>query len=92
MTLLELKDLHRKEIPLRYVNEYSGAAVFERPEFQGSGRVERPVEFRIEHSALGKRNIQVKLLGGLDYPLLPVLRRLKEHISHLDERGMLPRQ
>ena len=92
MTLLELKNLHRKEIPLRYVNEYSGAAVFEKPDFQGSGRVEHPVEFRIEHSALGKRDIRVKLFGSLDYPLLPILRHLKEHISDLDSRGMLPRQ
>ena len=92
MTILELKNLHRKEIPLRYVSEYSGAAVFEKPDFQGSGRVERPVEFRIEHSAFGKRDIRVKLFGGLDYPLLPVLRNLKEHISDLDKRGMLPQQ
>lgn len=91
MELLELKNLNRKDIPLQYISEFSCAAVFRKPAYQGSGSIESPVEFRIEQSPFGKKEVYVKLLGSFDYPLLPMIRHLKEHISDLDRKGLLPR-
>jgi hypothetical protein len=86
MKVLEIKNITKKNIPLHYRNEFSALAVMELPPHKHE---ETPMEFTVEHSATGDLHISVNLLEKIDYPLLPALRRLKDHIRDLERRGFL---
>jgi hypothetical protein len=86
MRVLEIKNITKKNIPLHYRNEFSGMAVMELPPDK---REEKPLEFILERSATGDLHIKVHLLESIDYPLLPALRHLREHIFDMERRGKL---
>jgi hypothetical protein len=86
MRVLEIKDISKKNIPLHYRNEFSARAVMELPQH---AQPETPMEFSLERSATGDLHIRVQLLEKIDYPLLPAIRRLKDHIRELERRGKL---
>jgi len=86
MKVIHLKNLDKKDIPLHYRNEFSGEALL-----SGMGKeVEKRIEFIIERLPTGQKEITVKVLDGLDYPLAPVIKNLKHHIDQLDKEGKLP--
>jgi hypothetical protein len=87
MKVVSLNSLSRKESPIQYRRVFSGSAVFE---IFGSQTPEKQVEFTIEHHAHGTPSIHVHLADEVDYPLLPVLSELKQHIREMDKRGHLP--
>lgn len=86
MKFQALRDIVKKDIPLHYRNEYSATAVFVEP---GPREIQTPVEFVIERSATGKKDIRVHFPTHPNYPLIPVLKALKEAIAHLDGQGQL---
>ena len=86
MKVLQIKDITKKNIPLHYRNEFKGSAVFE---YIPQKQEESPVEFTLEHSASGNIDISVKILKKINYPLLPALKSLKEHIRYLEKQGKL---
>ena len=86
MRIVELLNISRKETPLFYRRVYSAKAVFESPR----GRIEKDVQFTVEHRPVGGVDIQVDRIDNLGYPLLPVVRELKTYIADLDKRGTLP--
>ena len=49
-----------------------------------------PIEFVLELSPFGTNEVSVTLLGQTDYPLVPAIKLLKEHISEMDRAGQLP--
>ena len=87
MKLVELVNLSRKDNLILYRREYSAEAVFETPSKQ---RVNKRIEFILEHSALGSKQVQVSLLEDINYPLVNTLASLKTCIMEMDEKGQLP--
>jgi hypothetical protein len=81
-----IEQLTKKDIPLYYRNEYEGLGDLE---FPTGERLRVPLEFTVEIKPTGERVIAVKLKERIDYPLLPVLRALKEKIKILESNGDL---
>jgi hypothetical protein len=86
MKVLEIKNMLRKEVPLYYRRDFTGTAVLEIP----LKIVESPVEFTIETGPTGKKDIEITIRNTIDYPLIPLVKGLKEYISDLDQEGKLP--
>ncbi len=86
MKVLEIKDIVRKDVPIYYRRLFTGTAVLEildKP-------LEHRIEFTIETKPTGTRETTVSLVDNLDYPLVPVIKELKDFISGLDRSGALP--
>jgi hypothetical protein len=86
MKILELKDISRKETHIYYRRIFNGTAVMElmhKP-------VEKRIEFIIETTPMGKKNISVSLIDHVEYPLMPLLHSLRHKIAELDAEGVLP--
>lgn len=86
MRVLEIRDITKKHLHIHYRNEFKGAAVFE---YSKNNREEIPVEFAVEHSANGSVDISARMLEKLNYPLLPAMKSLKDHIRSLERKGKL---
>ncbi len=86
MEVLEIKNLFREETGLYYRRNFTGLAVIELP----IKTIEAPLDFIIEVSPLGTKNVDVTLKEKIDYPLLPVLKKIKEFINNLEKEGKLP--
>jgi len=86
MKILEIRDITKKHLHLHYRNEFRGAAVFE---YTKNNTEEIPVEFSIEHSATGAVDISARMLKKINYPLLPAIKSLKDHIRELEKTGKL---
>ncbi len=86
MKLIEMRDIVRKDIPIYYRRLFTGIAVFSMLD----RAKEIPVQFSIEVSPAGKKEIAIQLMNEPDYPLLPLIKTLKEHVIQLDQNGGLP--
>ncbi|MBQ4498180.1 MAG: hypothetical protein IKK38_10190 [Spirochaetaceae bacterium] len=86
MDVLEIKNLYREETGLYYRRNFTGLAVIELP----IKTIEVPLDFIIEVGPLGNRDFDIELKEKIDYPLLPVMKKLKEYIELLDKEGKLP--
>jgi hypothetical protein len=86
MKIVSIKDICRKDVPIYYRMLYTGTAVFELM----NKTVERQIDFSIEIKPTGNKEISVKLLEAVDYPLVPLTRELKNFITNLDRSGGLP--
>jgi len=86
MTLIDIKDIQRKDSPVHYRNEYNGTALFDLP---GDPSKAVPVNFSIEHTATGTVNFSVTFPEHLDYPLLPLKKSLMTHVKKLYDEGSL---
>jgi hypothetical protein len=86
MRVVELKDLRKKDTPLHYIREWNGVAVLER----GGRTVEKPFVCSIERRPVGAPDITARFLEDPEWPLLPLLRSLKELLAELDKNGSLP--
>ena len=49
-----------------------------------------PIEFVLELSPYGTQQVSVSFLGPTDYPIIPAINLLREHIVDLDRKGSLP--
>ncbi|HDQ14491.1 MAG TPA: hypothetical protein ENN41_06730 [Sediminispirochaeta sp.] len=86
MKVLHIKDIQKKNVPLHYRNEFKGSAMLE---FSPQRREEAPIEFSVEHQATGEVDISARVLNKINYPLVPVLKSLKEYIRTLEREGKL---
>ncbi|HNY17165.1 MAG TPA: hypothetical protein PK542_10790 [Treponemataceae bacterium] len=86
MTILALNDIIRKENFIYYRREFTANALIELPGHQGVSQI----EFTIETEPTGRKDIRVHLIDSIDYPLLPIVKQLKEYILGLDHEGRLP--
>ncbi len=86
MKVVELRDLRRKETPLHYIREYSGTAVLER----AGVRIEQAIVFTIERRPLGSPEVSARFLEDPEWPLLPLLRGVRDLAVKLDKEGRLP--
>ncbi len=87
MKILELTELVRKDMPIDYRREYTGTAVLETPDRQS---IRRRFSCTLEHAPTGGVSVRVSLLEAVDYPLVPLIRLLKQQIGELDRSGRLP--
>ncbi len=84
MELLEIKDILKKDIPLHYREDFSCTAVF--ADKRSPKNVEIPVDFSLEHNALGQKDVIVTIKKeDLDYPLLPIKKSIQQYILDLDK-------
>lgn len=86
MKVVSVKDIVRKDVPIYYRRLFSGTAVFDIME----EHLERRIEFTIETTPMGTNQVSVNLAETLEYPLVPVLRELRDFITALDKKGALP--
>ncbi len=86
MTVLGISDITRKENFIYYRREFKAQALIDLPGKKHSGEI----EFTIETAPTGKKEISVTILDSVDYPLIPIMRNLKEFIKNLDSTGALP--
>jgi hypothetical protein len=87
MEVIGFRQLNKKDVPLRYRNEFSGLAVFKT---DSEKTIEKKVTFVLERMANGKRDVTIDIQDDIDYPLLPIVKNLKSYILDLDEKGQLP--
>jgi hypothetical protein len=86
MKVVELKDLHRRNTAVDYIKELTAVAVME---WKGH-RDEADVTITLEHKPIGPPEVRVKLLDSVDWPLMPVLKAIREEIAQLESQGKLP--
>ena len=55
-----------------------------------SSSTEAKIEFALEMSPYGGYDVSVRFLDNTDYPVIPAIKLLKEHIKTLDRTGRLP--
>ncbi|MCA1755544.1 MAG: hypothetical protein LC641_12800 [Spirochaeta sp.] len=86
MKVIGIRDIQRKEAAIEYRRMYTGTATLS---LNGAGSIDVPIEFTLEHTALGSIDISVNLLREIEYPVLPVINDLKEYIHRLSTTGQL---
>lgn len=86
MKILDISEINRKENFIYYRREFTAKVVFALP-----GRnTNANIEFIIETAPTGKKNIQIKFIDSIDYPLLPLVQILKIQLLGLDNDQKLP--
>lgn len=85
MKVIDISDLKRKESPLHYRKEYVGTITMEIMQ----QTISSPLSFVVEHKPMGPVEIKVDIQEELDYPILPVISAIKQHIRTLMEKGAL---
>lgn len=86
MRIVELRNVSPRETPLHYMREYSAVAILE----SVGNRSELPLSFTVERRAIGGPEISVRFAEEPDWPLVPLLRGVKDFVLDLDRKGKLP--
>ncbi len=86
MKLIEISDIVKKSSPLHYRNEYTAKAVFE---IDDQKSFSKRIEFIVEMSPIGSKDIRIKFVDAMEYPLVPIVQSLKDEIQILDRKGSL---
>lgn len=84
--VLAITDIIRKENFIYYRREFKGNALYNFPGRKHTGQI----EFTIETEPTGKKDIRIKIVDTVDYPVLAVIQNLKQFILTLDNEGALP--
>lgn len=82
--MVGLNRILKKDLVIDYRRVYTGNAVLE---LHDKTTVEKKIEIAIEHSPLGHIDINVSLIDGIDYPLVPTLRAIKTYILDMQKKG-----
>ncbi len=86
MKIISLNDVQRTDSPIYYRRFYSGVLSVEIMD----KTVKRKIDFKIEHMPTGKKHISVTFEQPVDYPLVPLMKKLKLYLDELDTSGQLP--
>lgn len=87
MRVAEIKSISKEEGYIYYINRYKATAVIEYLSKEASF----PFSFYVEINPLGMRSYHVNdIPRTLDYPLLPVMKALKEYVIKMDKNRELP--
>jgi hypothetical protein len=87
MKVIAVKDIIRKDVPIYYRLLYTGVAVLE---LSPKGPQDFRIDFAIEIKPTGQKEIAVTFLDEVDYPLLPVIKELKQLLDTMHGNGTLP--
>ncbi|AEF85430.1 conserved hypothetical protein [Treponema primitia ZAS-2] len=86
MKIKQIRDIVRKDVPIYYRRLFNGVL-----EIEVMGKnLERQIDFTIETLPTGMNQVSVTIAEPVDYPLVPLMKELKQFISDLDENGGLP--
>ncbi len=87
MKVQRLDHIERVPLAIEYRRLYRAAAVI-----QIASTSSEPVniEFSLEMSPYGTKEVHVRFLDGADYPLVPAMKLLKQYIKDIDKAGSLP--
>ncbi|MDR1230861.1 MAG: hypothetical protein LBK61_05615 [Spirochaetaceae bacterium] len=86
MTIMQLKNIVRKDVPIYYKQFYTAVAEIE---LLGDV-VETAIEFSLELKPTGMKEVLVTVQQEIDYPLVPLVTELKNTIIALDRDTKLP--
>jgi len=86
MKIISIKDMIRKDVPIYYRKLFTGVAVIE----LNKGPEDYRIDFSIEYKPTGHKDITIKFIDTIDYPLVPVNKELKTYIEELENAGGLP--
>ncbi|GHV95316.1 hypothetical protein AGMMS50293_16360 [Spirochaetia bacterium] len=86
MKVVAIKDMIRKDVPIYYRKLYTGVAVLELTKDATDYRI----DFAIEYKPTGQKEITVNFLDDIEYPLVPVIKELKQFILNMETSGGLP--
>jgi hypothetical protein len=86
VTIKQLKNIVRKDVPIYYKQFYTAEAEIELL----GGVIETIVEFSLEMKPTGTKEIMITLQQDIDYPLVPLITELKKKIIALDQNAKLP--
>lgn len=86
MDIIAIKNIIRKDIPLHYREEFSGLAVITD---MRSIESESKIEFSLERTPFGTKQVEVKFTKAPDYPVIQAIRTLKEFILNMEKEGKL---
>lgn len=87
MKVEAIRDIERVPLAIDYRRMYRGTALISIAERAAAGS---RIEFSLELSPLGGHEISVSFLESADYPIVPAIKLLKEHIKALDTDDRLP--
>ncbi|SIQ89040.1 hypothetical protein SAMN05920897_11756 [Alkalispirochaeta americana] len=87
MKVKEIDNIERIPLAIDYRRMYRARVTIAIGEAESSPC---PVEFALELSPFGSQQVSVTFLGNTDYPLIPAVRLLKQHLVDLDRAGGLP--
>jgi len=86
MKVVVIRDMIRKDVPIYYRKLYTGVAVIETTKSNENYRI----DFAIEYKPTGQKEISVSFIDKVDYPLVPMIKELKNYIDNLESAGGLP--
>jgi len=86
VTILAITEILRKENFIYYRREFTGNVLYDLPGRKHSGHI----EFTIETTPMGKKDIRIQLIDSVDYPVMPVIKTLKDYILEMDNENKLP--
>jgi len=86
MIVHKINNLKKKDIPLYYRNEYEGLGEIE---ISSGEFLTVPLEFTVEIKPTGERVVSVKVKQRIDYPLLPLIKAIKEKVIIMERNGEL---
>jgi len=76
----------RKDVPIYYRKLYTSVAVIELNGKQNEYRI----DFSMEIKPTGQKEFNVNFIDAVDYPLVPLVKDLKQYIAELEAADGLP--
>ena len=86
MRVVTIKDMIRKDVPIYYRKLYTGVAVIELSKDPENFRI----DFAVECKPTGQKEVTVSFIDAVDYPLVPIIKELKQYIHEQESAGGLP--
>jgi hypothetical protein len=89
LALKQISDIEllKADVPLYYMTNYNAKAFFTD---DNKNDQQFDITFSLEMEATGFKKVEVQFKQDIDYPLLPLIKMLKEEVSRLDKEGKLP--
>jgi hypothetical protein len=86
MDIVGLENVVRKDSHIYYRREFKADAIIEIMDKHRNV----PVEFVLEHKPTGGIEVSASINVDLEYPMVPVVNKLKLYIAELDKQRALP--
>ena len=87
MKVEAIADIERVPLAVDYRRIYRGTALISIGDRTVPGS---RIEFALELSPFGGHEVSITFLESADYPLIPAMKLLKNHIQNLDRDHQLP--
>ncbi|MFW5826613.1 MAG: hypothetical protein ACOCU4_00895 [Alkalispirochaeta sp.] len=87
MTVAEISNLERIPMAIDYRRTYRGTTIIAVGDRRLPGC---RIEFTLEMSPWGTHEVNVRFIDPAEYPIVPAIKILKEHIATMDRNGELP--